>query len=198
MSMPSSSDAVATSAFRSPARSRDSTRCRRSFDRLPWWAATRSSPSRSPSSCANRSAILRVLTNTSVVRWAWTCSAMRSRISAICSADATAPSSSSGSSSARSSARWCPTSTMAALGEPSWFERSGPAPTSSRAMASMGRCVAESPIRCGRSAATWSRRSRVSARWDPRLFPATAWISSTMTACTPPRIARDRSAVRRR
>jgi len=35
MSMPSSSDAVATSACRSPARNRVSTRWRRSFDRLP-------------------------------------------------------------------------------------------------------------------------------------------------------------------
>ena len=40
MSIPSSSDAVATSARRSPARRRVSTRCRRSFDRLPWCAAT--------------------------------------------------------------------------------------------------------------------------------------------------------------
>ena len=68
MSMPSSSDAVATSARRSPARSRVSTRCRRSFDRLPWCAATTSSPRRSPSWCASRSASRRVLTNTSVVR----------------------------------------------------------------------------------------------------------------------------------
>ena len=68
MSMPSSSDAVATSAFSSPARSRRSTRWRRSFERLPWCAATTSSPSRSPSWCASRSASRRVLTNTSVVR----------------------------------------------------------------------------------------------------------------------------------
>ena len=48
MSMPSSSDAVATRARSSPARSRVSTRSRRSLDRLPWWEATTSSPSRSP------------------------------------------------------------------------------------------------------------------------------------------------------
>ena len=70
MSMPSSSDAVATSARSSPARSCDSTRCRRSFDRLPWCAATASSPSRSASRCATRSAMRRVLTKTSVVRCA--------------------------------------------------------------------------------------------------------------------------------
>ena len=39
-SIPSSSDAVATSARREPARSRASTIRRRSADRLPWWAAT--------------------------------------------------------------------------------------------------------------------------------------------------------------
>ena len=68
MSIPSSSDAVATSARRSPARRRVSTRYRRSFERLPWCAATTSSPRRSPSWCASRSASRRVLTNTSVVR----------------------------------------------------------------------------------------------------------------------------------
>ena len=39
-SMPSSSDAVATTTRRSPSFSRRSARCRRSRDRLPWWAAT--------------------------------------------------------------------------------------------------------------------------------------------------------------
>ena len=86
MSMPSSRDAVATRARRSPLRSRDSTRCRRSLDRLPWCAATWSSPSRSPSWWATRSAIRRVFTNTSVVRCSGTCPAIRSRISSICSA----------------------------------------------------------------------------------------------------------------
>ena len=40
MSMPSSSDAVATSAFSSPRFRRCSASKRRSFARLPWWAAT--------------------------------------------------------------------------------------------------------------------------------------------------------------
>ena len=47
-SMPSSSDAVATTSFRSPSFRRRSALWRRSRDRLPWWAATASSPSRSP------------------------------------------------------------------------------------------------------------------------------------------------------
>ena len=47
MSMPSSSEAVATSAFSSPCLSRCSASSRCSFARLPWCAATCSSPSRS-------------------------------------------------------------------------------------------------------------------------------------------------------
>ncbi len=47
MSMPSSSEAVATSAFSSPSLSRCSSGRRRSFERLPWWLATCSSPRRS-------------------------------------------------------------------------------------------------------------------------------------------------------
>ena len=46
-SMPSSSDAVATMARISPSFSRCSRRSRRSFERLPWCAATCSSPRRS-------------------------------------------------------------------------------------------------------------------------------------------------------
>ena len=106
--MPSSSEAVATSAFSSPARSRRSTRRRRSFERLPWWAATTSSPSRSPSSWASRSANRRVLTNTMVVRWPVTCSAIRSSTLSIWAPDAIASSSPSGSSMATSSARRWP------------------------------------------------------------------------------------------
>ena len=68
MSMPSSSDAVATSTFSSPRFSRCSAASRCSFARLPWCAATRSSPSRSDRWRATRSAMRRVLTKTSVVR----------------------------------------------------------------------------------------------------------------------------------
>ena len=39
-------------------------------------------------------------------------------------------------------------------------------------------------------AASCSRRSRVSARWEPRLLCATAWISSTITASALVRISR--------
>ena len=78
MSIPSSSDAVATIARRRPAFSRSSASSRRSRDRLPWWLATASSPSSFESWAAMRSAILRVFTKTSVVRCVRISSAMRS------------------------------------------------------------------------------------------------------------------------
>ena len=68
MSMPSSSDAVATSARSCPLLSRSSASRRRARDRLPWWHVTVSSPRRSASRAERRSAIFRVFTNTSVVR----------------------------------------------------------------------------------------------------------------------------------
>ena len=68
MSMPSSSEDVATSALSSPALSRSSARSRCSFARLPWCDVTASSPSRSARWRAARSASRRVFTNTSVVR----------------------------------------------------------------------------------------------------------------------------------
>ena len=77
MSMPSSSDAVATSARISPAFSRFSSRWRRSFERLPWCAPTYSSPMRSASWNATRSASRRVFTKISVVRCFSTSSARR-------------------------------------------------------------------------------------------------------------------------
>ncbi len=198
MSMPSSRDAVATSAGSSPARSRASSRSRRSLDRLPWWAATRPSPRRSPRRCASRSARRRVFTKMRVVRCARTCVAMRSRISPHCSWDATASSSLSGSSIVRSSCRRCPRSTIRHAGAPSGRLRPSPAPTRRRAIVSMGRWVAESPMRWGRCFARASRRSSVRARCDPRLSRATAWISSTITVRTLRRRSRLRAAVTRR
>ena len=95
-SMPSSSDAVATTARSSPARRRASTRRRRSIERLPWWAWTQSSPRRSASRCATRSAIRRVLTKTSVVRCCSMSSASARRPRRADRWVMTAPSSSSG------------------------------------------------------------------------------------------------------
>ena len=67
MSMPSSSEAVATSTFSSPRLSLCSASSRNSLARLPWWAATCCLPSNSPRWRAARSAMRRVLTNTRVV-----------------------------------------------------------------------------------------------------------------------------------
>ncbi len=66
----------------------------------------------------------------------------------------------------------------------------GAEPPRNRATSSIGRTVAESPMRCAgvpmpfarRSA---SRRSRLTARCAPRLVAATACTSSMITVCTP-------------
>ena len=53
-----------------------------------------------------------------------------------------------------------------------------------------GRWVADSPMRCGGRSQMASSRSRLRARWAPRLVGASAWISSTMTASTPRSVSR--------
>ena len=78
MSMPSSSDAVATTAFNSPFLSRSSAVRRRRRARLPWCGRTVWGPRRWPRWCETRSARRRVLTNTSVVRCFRISSARRS------------------------------------------------------------------------------------------------------------------------
>ena len=83
----------------------------------------------------------------------------------------------------RAARRW-PRSTTRHAGVPSGPLRASPAPTRRRAIASIGRCVAERPMRWGRRLASASRRSSVSARCEPRLSRATAWISSTITVRT--------------
>ena len=95
---------------------------------------------------------------------------------------------------ARSMSRRWPTSTISGSGRA--------APTRSRAAVSIGRTVAERPMRCSgapplRSATSASSRSSESARCAPRLSPATAWISSTMTVRTSASQRRLDSAVSR-
>ena len=87
---------------------------------------------------------------------------------------------------------------MAHLGVPSGWSRSGPEPTSSRAIVSIGRWVADSPTRCTGPSAMCASRSSVRARCEPRLFDATAWISSTITVVVLRSMDRLRSAVTRR
>ena len=67
----------------------------------------------------------------------------------------------------------------------------GPAaPTRNRATSSAGRTVADRPIRCAGVSSSASRRSSDNARCAPRLVPATACTSSTITVCTPARVSR--------
>ena len=54
------------------------------------------------------------------------------------------------------------------------------------ATSSTGRTVADRPTRWAGRSSSSSSRSRDSARWAPRLVPATACTSSTMTVSTPP------------
>ena len=63
-------------------------------------------------------------------------------------------------------------------------------PTRKRPTSSSGFCVAESPIRCTSCSDCAASRSSVSARCAPRLVCATAWISSTITCSTSPKISR--------
>ena len=74
-----------------------------------------------------------------------------------------------------------------------------PAPLRSWAVTSIGRWVADRPTRCGRPSC-WmcSSRSRLKAKCEPRLSRARAWISSTMTVCSPVSVCRLRSAVKYR
>ena len=58
-------------------------------------------------------------------------------------------------------------------------------PPRNRAISSSGRWVADSPMRWGGVSHRSSSRSRVRARWAPRLVAARAWISSMITVSTP-------------
>ena len=82
------------------------------------------------------------------------------------------------------------TSTSSALREPASTIVTGRGavasvwPPRKRAISSSGRCVADSPMRCGGASAIASSRSSDSARCAPRLVGASAWISSTITVST--------------
>ncbi len=66
----------------------------------------------------------------------------------------------------------------------------GRSPPRKAATCSTGRTVADRPMRCAGTCSNASSRSRLSARWVPRLLPATAWISSTITVSTSRRVSR--------
>ncbi len=127
MSMPSSSDEVATSARKAPALSRSSTstRCGRAID--PWCERTSVSPASSLSAPASRSASRRLLTKINVERCARIISSSRGWIAdqidgrasprpagplGICSGLATFAMSSTGTSMVSASAFLWPASTI--------------------------------------------------------------------------------------
>ena len=74
--------------------------------------------------------------------------------------------------------------TMVVGAAPAWL------PDRKRAISSGGRTVADRPMRCAGVASMASRRSSDSARCAPRLVPATACTSSTMTVCTVASVSR--------
>ena len=153
MSMPSSSEAVATSTLSSPFLSRCSALRRSSFAMLPWCAITWSGPSSSDRWRAARSAMRRVLTKTSVVR----CDAARSasRAYTCCPHFVSTSRLRAARPGPRSRGRARgrgPTSTISHV-------RAIPGvPTRNRAISSIGFCVADS--RCAPAASRVSAASR--------------------------------------
>ena len=63
--------------------------------------------------------------------------------------------------------------------------RTGREPPRNRATSSIGRTVADSPMRCAGASSRLSRCSRLNIRCAPRLVPAMAWISSMITVSIP-------------
>jgi hypothetical protein len=210
MSMPSSSELVATMHGRLPALSRSSMPRRWSCASEPWWASAISSPASSLIAAARRSARRRALAKIIVLLWARTSSTRRGWmlgqidlggpvVSLPASSSKLGPAasprrdmSSTGTSMVTSMGRRLPASTTpTGRGAPL-----ASIPPRKRATVSRGRAVADRPMRCiggtsgprprTRSA---SSRSSESARWAPRLVPVTAWISSRMSTSTDARRA---------
>ena len=177
MSMPSSSDAVATSARSSPALSRCSASSRRSRDRLPWWLVTGSSPEDASASRARDPLGQLARVDEDERRAVLADQLGHPRVDLVpllVRADgrerrAAAP---RPRGRARGGGRRRRARTRAR-------RRRGSAPTSSS-----GFCVAESPMRWTGGRTSASSRSSESARWVPRLSRARAWISSTITVRT--------------
>ena len=205
MSMPSSSELVATMQGSSPFFSRSSISARFSRATLPWCASAISLPASSLRAPDRRSASRRELTKIIVERCARISSTRRgwmegqierrwripigpegsSSSSPICRMSST------GTSTRRSNSFRLPASTTS-TGRAHHFFPSGRPPPRRRATSSSGRCVAERPIRCrgSRPARSASSRSRERKRCAPRLPETNAWISSTITVSTERRVSR--------
>ena len=181
MSIPSSRDDVATTAGRRPALRSSSMRRRRSRLTDPWWARAISSPAVSFSRAHRRSARRRELAKTMVER------TLRI-ISTRCSSMAGQMVLRSGAAEAERplgiSSCTLPTSAMSSTGtwtvRSKFFWKGGCTMVTSRspprrcAISSRGRTVADSPMRRAGRGRRRSSRSRLRARWDPRLPPAMA------------------------
>ena len=185
MSIPSSSEDVATMLRSSPRLRRCSMAARFSRASEPWCARASSSPAASLTAAASRSASRRLLTKTMVERCARTSSITRAWISG-----QTLAFSVSGASTERRISLLAPASTTVTLRGPSSFS-----PPSNLATSSSGRCVALKPMRwsgAARSGRSASSRSIDRARCAPRLVGTSAWISSMINVSTDASVSRTR------
>ena len=82
------------------------------------------------------------------------------------------------------------TSTSSSFERPASTSSIGRLPETNFPISSIGRWVAERPIRWNGLPVSRSSRSIVSARWAPRLVPATACTSSRISVLTPVSVSR--------
>ena len=153
----------------------------------------------------SRSAVRREFANTIVERCVVTSSTTRSsragQIEARRSAPAALPPSAPsppgpppvGSPSIAMSSTGTTTLTSIVFCAGGWTTSTSRVPPRNRATSSTGRTVADSPIRRAGRGSRASRRSRLRARWAPRLVAATACTSSRITVSTPRRLSRARA-----
>ena len=138
----------------------------------------------------SRSASRRELANTIVQRWAWIRSSTRSSTAGQIDVRGWLP-----AADPSSSPVGCPSSLMSSTGTTTERSHSlvdggattctGRPPARNVATSSIGRTVADRPIRWAGRSSSSSSRSRDTARWAPRLVAATACTSSTITVSTP-------------
>ena len=220
MSMPSSRLLVATTAGSRPLLRSSSMTARCSLLTEPWWAraSTGAAPPLDPAcamsaagappvsstspvtrSCqislsraVSRSARRRELAKTSVLRWLATRSTTRSSTCGQIDGVTTrsVASSCTGTPSALMSSTGTTTSSSMRLLDSGATTTTSRLPPRKRATSSTGRTVAESPMRRAGAGSRASSRSRESARCAPRLVPATACTSSTITVSMPRRLSR--------
>ena len=150
----------------------------------------RASSASSFSRAVSRSASRREFANTIVDRCARTSSRIRAstdgQIDVRCSAPAADPDTSPvGWPSSDMSSTGTSTSTWMVLGVFGCTTVTGRPPARNVLISSTGRTVADNPIRCAGRSSNASSRSSDNARCAPRLVPATACTSSTITVSTP-------------